>query len=353
MKAACTVLACLYDRREGFFALDELAGAAGLDRARLSGVLDELAREGYEQEVSPAHGVRLVRPVRPHAYLIERGLGTRRVGRSVICFDEVGSTNDVAWDSARREDADGLVVLAEWQRSGRGRQGRRWLSPPGANVLMSIVLMGGAGRAATPPSRAGLLSPPSAREDRSPRRKAGVDRATRHEALTIAAGLAVCEGIERAAELRCELKWPNDVLLDGAKVAGVLVETRCRGEQPDFVVGIGINANAAPPPDDAGRPAACLADRLGRGENVERIELVRAGLARLDEWVHRISRGQLDALHDRWLARCGMMNERVRVRCGEECYTGRALDISPLEGLILCCDDGRRVHLPAETSTLL
>lgn len=327
MKTTDRVLERLYDRGEGYFALNELAGAAGLDRAGLNRVLDELARGGYGLELSPAQGVRLLRPVRPHAHLIERGLGTRRVGRSVICFGEVGSTNDVAWDSAQQADADGLVVLAESQRSGRGRQGRRWLSPAGENVLMSVVLIDAGGRLA-------------------------------HEALTVASGLAVAEGIEQAAGVRCELKWPNDVLLDGAKAAGVLVETCLpAGRRADqagrrsCVVGIGINANAAPGPDEVDARATCLADRLGH--KIERIELVRAVLRRLDDWVHRISRGQWDELHERWLARCGMINQRVRVRCGRECHAGRALDISPLEGLVLCCDDGRRVHLPAESSTVL
>ena len=107
MTAADRVLARLYDRVEGFFSLDELVAAEGLAPGELAGVLDELSRAGHGLERSPAHGVRLVRPARPHAHLIERGLGTERIGRSAICFEEVGSTNDVAWDSARRGGAHG------------------------------------------------------------------------------------------------------------------------------------------------------------------------------------------------------------------------------------------------------
>ena len=320
MRAADAVFARLYDRGDAFFSLDELAGVAGLDRAGVARALDELARAGHALDFSPAHGVRVIRPVRPHPYLIERDLGTRRVGRSVICFAEVDSTNDVAWDSARQADADGLVVLAESQHRGRGRHGRRWVSPPGANVLMSVLLTEAGG-------------------------------ALLHEALTIAAGLAVAEAIEETSALRGELKWPNDVLVDGAKVAGVLVETRGARGGRGAVVGIGINAGAAPSPQEVPGPATCLADKLGH--DVERIELIRAVLVHLDEWAHRVSLGRLDELHDRWLARCGMINQRVRIRCGDECLTGRALDISPLEGLILSCDDGRRVHLPADNSTVL
>jgi len=172
-----------------------------------------------------------------------------------------------------------------------------------------------------------------------------------HEALTIASGLAVAEGIERATGLHCHLKWPNDALLEGAKVAGVLVELGAREGSRAVVVGVGINANAAPDAGEVSAPAACLADRAGG--DTERVELVRAVLVRLDEWVHRISQGRLDDLRERWLARCDMINKRISVSRGRETYVGRALDVSPLEGMILCCDDGRRVHLPAESSTIV
>jgi len=314
------VLACLYDRPEGFFALDELSGETGLDSARLGAVLDELGAGGHELEMSPAHGVRLIRPVRLSAHLVGRGLAARRVGRDVICFDEVSSTSDVAWDSAARGEADGLVVLAEFQRSGRGRQGSRWVSPPGKNVLMSVVLADHEGELA-------------------------------HDALTIASGLAVAEGIESATGLQCHLKWPNDVLLEGGKVAGVLVELHSCAGGRTVVVGVGINANAAPDSGEVSAPAACLAHHAAG--DLERVELVRAVIERLDEWVRRICLGRLEDLHERWLARCDMINQRISVSCGQQTYVGRALDVSPLEGMILCCDDGHRVHLPAESSTVV
>ena len=314
------VLGFLYHRRDGFFELSELCRAAVTKRNRLEKALKELKDRGYELEFSPAHGVRLARPVRLNAHLIERDLGTRRVGRSVICFDAVDSTNDVAWDSARQAGSDGLVVLAEFQRKGRGRLGRKWLSPPGENVLMSVLLA----------DDAGLLA---------------------QDALTIAAGLAVAEGIEASCGLACGLKWPNDVLLDGAKTAGVLVELRAAAGRRHFVVGVGINANAAPPAGEIDAPATCLADHLGHP--VERIETARAVLCRLDEWICLIEQRKLPALHSTWLARCGMLNQRVAVLAGGTRYVGRVLDVSPLEGLVLCTDEGRTLHFPAESSTLV
>jgi len=320
MDRVAEILGLLYDRRDGFFSLDELASAAGMPRATLDAALKVLRERGHLLDISPAHGVRLAEPVHMDAHLVERDLGTRRVGRHAICFGEVDSTNDVAFSLAGQDDADGVAVLADSQRAGRGRMGRSWLSTPGQNVLMSVLLI----------DAEGLIA---------------------HEALTIAAGLAVAQGVEDAVGVACTLKWPNDVLLESAKLAGVLVEIRRVQQMRCVVVGMGINVNAAPPRDRTTVPAICLAEALGHA--VERLELCRAVLRRLDEWVAEISRGRFEALHDEWMARCGIINERLRVQCAGRRYVGRVLDVSPAEGLILCDDQGRRVHLPAETSSTL
>lgn len=320
MRPHQAILALLYDS-PGPVPADELASAAGVSRERLAAALAELRQRGHEVVAEPGRGLRLVRPVRPDATLIERGLDTRRIGRHVICFAEVGSTNDVAWDSLRQPEADGLVVLAERQRAGRGRLGRDWLSPAGANVLMSVLLCeAGAGG---------------------------------HHALTVASGLAVAEGVEAACGVRCGLKWPNDVQLDGRKLAGVLVEARQPpgARERAFVIGVGVNANAAPPDDAVDVPAACLATTVGHP--VERIDLTRAILRKLDAWTGELSEGRLEALHERWLARCEMLNTRVRVGFGGREHVGLVVDIDPTAGLVLRGDDGRNVHIPAAGATLL
>jgi BirA family biotin operon repressor/biotin-[acetyl-CoA-carboxylase] ligase len=315
------ILSLLYDREEGFVSLDELAAAARIGRASVDAAVARLRSAGQRLEFSPSAGVRLIRPVRLEASLIERGLNTRRVGRSVICFEQVSSTNEVALEAIRQADTDGLVVLAESQSAGRGRGGRRWVSPPGKNLLLSALLLDPSGAAAAA------------------------------EALTIAAGVAVAEAVDRTTGLACELKWPNDVLLDGRKVAGVLVETRHAAKATGVVVGVGVNVNAAPDAGDVAGPATSLAERLGHP--VERVELARALLTALDGWVERIADGRLGPLRDGFVARCRMINERATIRCRGRQHTGRVLDVDPMEGLSLCDDDGRCVYLPAEGSTVV
>ena len=321
MNTASNVLGLLYDRKDGFYSLSELAGAAGVSADRLNEVIEHLTGRGFELEHHPAHGLRLVQPMPLDARLIERGLGARRIGRHAIVFGEVDCTNDIAADSARQEDADGLVVLAEHQRHGRGRLGRVWLSPPGENILMSVLLV--------------------EQTHQLP-----------HHALTVATGLAVAEGIDQACGgLTCALRWPNDVLLAEEKTAGVLVELRRTAAEGSVVLGVGVNVNAAPPPGSVGRPATCLREHVGHP--VDRIEVVRAILQRLDAWADRLAGGALDVLHDAWVARCGMINQRVTVLFAGRPHVGRVLDVSPLEGLILVRDDGRREHLPAEGASLV
>jgi len=320
MDVANRLLGLLYDSRDRFVTVDELVRRLEIDRAALELRLEALGQRGHRWEHHPERGVRLVRPIRLEAYLIERDLAVRRLGRHVICFDEVDSTNDVAFKAARQARSDGLIVLAERQRRGRGRQGRTWLTPSGANIFLS-----------------GLLVVP--------------DDELGHEPLTIAAGLATAQAVEDACALRCELKWPNDVQREGAKVAGVLVEVRKVVDRRAVVIGVGINVASAPAPDQTDEPATCLAKHVETP--VERIEMVRALILRLDGWIDAIAKGQTSELHDAWTARCGMLNQRVSVLCGRDRHVGRVLDVSPLEGLVLLRDDGREVHLPAATSTVL
>ncbi len=258
------------------------------------------------------------RPLR--AADIEAGLDTARVGRSVICFPEVDSTNDVCWDSARQGDTDGLVILAERQRRGRGRRGRPWQASDGEAILMSVLLL-------------------------------GEPDALSCEALPIAAGVAVAEVIDRLSPGLADLKWPNDVLIDGAKLAGVLVEHRRVGNRQGVVVGIGVNVLAAPPLEAIGQPATCLASHLSHPP--DRIALVRLLLQRLDARIADVEAGRTDAIHDAWLAHSGMIGRRVRVESGGACYSGHVLDVSPLEGLVLADDVGHRWYIPAAGATVL
>ena len=252
---------------------------------------------------------------------IEHNLQTRRVGRGVLCFDEVDSTNDIAWDSSRQVDTDGLVILAESQRLGRGRLGRKWITPPDSeNILMSILL-------------------------RDPQ------KLLPHESITIAAGLSVAEGIDDTLHLSSSLKWPNDVLIDGKKLAGIIVELRQSESENLLVIGIGINVTDHPPESAVDKPPTSLRDQTQ--QYLDRNEIIRSVLKAFDKWVDFIPAGKLEELHDAWRNRCGMINQWISVQSNGQRYTGRVLDVDPTDGLVLCDERGVHFHIPAAGATVL
>ncbi len=195
------------------WALAEAAG--GLSAPELAARIAGLRGAGYVIEGSSGSegGYHLVAAP---ARLIADDLRAARpddavVGREILVFEETDSTNDLAARAGQDGVPEGLVIFAESQRAGRGRLGRRWVSPPGMNLLFSI-----------------LLRPEAVPVERWPE-------------LTFCAALAVAETAEQHTGQPARIKWPNDVLLSGRKVAGILLESH-RGQTPGFVVvGIGLN----------------------------------------------------------------------------------------------------------------
>ena len=209
-----------------------------------------------------------------------------RLGSSVVYFSSVGSTSDVAAALAARPDAEGALVIADMQTAGRGRRGHTWFSPSGAGVYVSVV-----------------LSPRLARND--------TDRAT--ALLTIMAGVALAEAVERSTGLRVAIKWPNDLLVGRRKLAGILAEgvtsSSARGLQ-SVVLGYGLNVlPAAYPPEVADR-ATSLESELGRAVDRAQVcaDTVSALAARYDD----LLAARYDAILDAWRDRApGSQGVRV------------------------------------------
>lgn len=314
------VIERLYDAAGDWVAASELARSAGVSEAGLGAIVRELIDAGQAIERDSRGRLRLKRPAGIDAHLIERDLNTVRVGRHAICFTEVDSTNDTAAAAMAQPDSDGLVVLADAQRAGRGRHGRTWQSRPGANLLLSVLLC----------DRAGAIPA---------------------EWLTVAAGVAVAEAVESEGVVP-EVKWPNDVLVDGAKLAGVLVERRHGPAGGAVVLGVGVNINDHPPDGQIDQPATDLRQCLGR--SAERIDLARSLLRRLDVWVARAGQpDRAEALNEAYQQRCGMIGRRVGIGCGGQIIRGRALAVDPLGSLVVLDDAGARHVLKANAATVL
>jgi BirA family biotin operon repressor/biotin-[acetyl-CoA-carboxylase] ligase len=200
-----------------------------------------------------------------------------RLGVRALAFETIGSTNDVAAALAAEGDGEGVIVIADQQTAGRGRRGHVWFSPPGAGLYVSVILA--PARSATDPLRATMLT-------------------------TVAAGVAIGEGIERATGLRSTLKWPNDVYVGRRKLAGILAEGVGAGERAQVVLGYGVNVSAAAYPRDVAERATSLETELGRPVDgrVALIETLAALAARYDD----LLAGRFDAILTAWRVRAPM-----------------------------------------------
>lgn len=219
-------------------------------------------------------------------------LNTTRLGRRVLVYDRVDSTMTRAAALADDPTNDGAIILAAEQTAGRGQYGRTWACPADAGVLLSVL----------------LLPPPELR---------------RPALLTAWAAVSVCETIRQTAGLQARIKWPNDVLLHGRKVCGILIE-QARG----VIAGIGLNLNqSAEEFAAAGLPeAASLAVFAER--RFDRLEMARALIGQLDEEYDRLCRGDFVSLEACWKWRLGLLGRQVRVECTHTTYEGRVLDLT-------------------------
>ncbi len=226
---------------------------------------------------------------------IRSRLQSRVVGKKILCLDACESTNDVAWTEALAGAADGTAIFAEEQTKGRGRFGRIWSAPRGKGLLCSIVLR------------------PEIEVDRVP-------------LMTAMAALAAADVVGDEAQIR----FPNDVMLDGRKIAGILVEARFISSRPDvFIVGIGLNVSGHPPDLNA----------TSLGESVSRVAAARALLEAVDVWYGRLS-GTLRDYRKAWRERSFILQKRVRVKQNGRTVSGTVEDVDPMDGIVLRLESG-------------
>jgi BirA family biotin operon repressor/biotin-[acetyl-CoA-carboxylase] ligase len=238
-------------------------------------------------------------------------LATKYLGRRVLVFDCVDSTNTRAAALADDGANDGIVILAEEQTAGRGQHGRTWVCQRGVGVLLSVL----------------MFPPPTVR---------------RPVILAAWAADAVCETIRESAGLQAWIKWPNDVLIRQRKVCGILVE-----QSSATVVGIGLNVNqsaesfAAAELPQAGSLALCA------GRSFDRGNLARVLIRHLDESYQRLREGVLGPLEARWKRRIGLLGKQVMVECHDAIYRGRLRDLA-WDGLDLETSAGETLRLLPE-----
>jgi BirA family biotin operon repressor/biotin-[acetyl-CoA-carboxylase] ligase len=239
-------------------------------------------------------------------------LSAKRLGTRFHYFAELDSTNTRARELAESGAAEGEIVIAESQTQGRGRLGRRWESPPLSNLYLSIVL-----RPGLPPKHA--------------------------PQITLAAAVALVETVGSFLPRPPVIKWPNDILIDGKKLAGILTEAACDTECVQYVIlGIGLNLNyrAETMPETLRQRATSMADMAG--ENLSRETVLVRLIHDLDRCYGELEESGFAALRPRWEAHFGLRGRRVRVELGDQTIIGRAQGIDHEGALIVETDDEQR-----------
>jgi BirA family biotin operon repressor/biotin-[acetyl-CoA-carboxylase] ligase len=274
----------------------ELSRKLGMTRAGVWGHIAQLRALGYDIEASPHLGYRLLAsPDALHADDLYSRLGpTRVMGREIHVFQETTSTNDVAGRLARGGAAEGAVVFAEAQSKGRGRLGRAWISPAGKGLWFTVLL----------------------RPDIAP------GRATQ---LTVAAATALTRAIAVQTGIVPEIKWPNDILIRGRKVAGILTEMNAELDHvKDLLLGIGMDVNLKTGDFPASLRKMATSLQIETGQKVNRSELAVVILRELDHDYDLVKRGQFEVLAEQWQERCSTLGCQVCIRMGDRFIRGRA-----------------------------
>ncbi|HRJ79231.1 MAG: biotin--[acetyl-CoA-carboxylase] ligase [Planctomycetaceae bacterium] len=285
--------------------------------------IEELIEQGYNIEFHPYLGVKLIDiPDRLFEHEIREDLNTERVGKVLHIHDQVDSTNEAAWKLLESNPAaeDGTVILAERQVNGRGRLGRSWHSPAGCGIWMSVIL-----RVQLPPDKLALL--------------------------TATASVALANMLQQFIHLPSEIKWPNDVMVRGRKVAGVLVEAR--STLPDtYVMGIGLNVNqqTADFPEELRGIATSLRIERPGSAPVNRVRVVRPLLFYLDSVYRLIHKKKYDKIARAWAEFVPMGGRKVRLSQGDKEFTGTVVELDPARGITLKLEGGKETKLfAAET----
>jgi BirA family biotin operon repressor/biotin-[acetyl-CoA-carboxylase] ligase len=323
MTTDAKILSALRENPDGVSGAD-LAEELGVTRAAIWGRIEELRRLGYEIEAGPHFGYRLVgAPDVLHADDLIARLGkTKVIGRDIHVFEQTTSTNDVIEKLARDGVKEGAVVFAESQTKGRGRLGRKWLSPERKGLWFSVLL----------------------RPDLRPQETTQ---------LTVASATALRRAIQSETGLRAEIKWPNDIFIGGKKVAGILTELSAELDKVRHVIlgiGVDVNQGASEFPPELRKLATSL--KIESGRMISRAELATAILRELDSDYARICSGGFSEVADEWQEHCKTIGREVTIQIGERQIRGHAESLDDDGALLLRTDHGRLERITGGDVTL-
>ena len=306
---------------DGYISGQELCNRFGVSRTAVWKAINQLKEAGYEIEAQQNKGYRLMAaPDLMTEAEIKSLMHTDWVAKEVLYFDTIDSTNTKAQELDEKGYPSGTLVVADKQESGKGRRGRSWVSPSGTGIFMTLMI-----KPDINPNNASML--------------------------TLVAALAVAKAITSVTGEEAMIKWPNDIVVNGKKVCGILTEMNAQFDYINhIVVGIGINVHNESFPEEISQMASSLMIEAG-GKRFHRAQIIAETMSYFEQYYDTFLKTQdLSALvreYDKLLVN---RNKSVRVLDPKEPFDGKAMGITPKGELIVDTWESRKLVSSGEVS---
>lgn len=306
---------------DGYISGQELCNRFGVSRTAVWKAINQLKEAGYEIEAQQNKGYRLMAaPDLMTEAEIKSLMHTEWVAKEVLYFDTIDSTNTKAQELAEKGYPSGTLVVADKQESGKGRRGRSWVSPSGTGIFMTLMI-----KPDINPNNASML--------------------------TLVAALAVAKAITSVTGEEALIKWPNDIVVNGKKVCGILTEMNAQFDYINhIVVGIGINVHNESFPEEISQMASSLMIEAG-GKRFHRAQIIAETMSYFEQYYDTFLKTQdLSALVREYDELLVNMNKAVRVLDPKEPFDGKAMGITPKGELIVETWESRKLVSSGEVS---
>ncbi len=306
---------------DGYISGQELCNRFGVSRTAVWKAINQLKEAGYEIEAQQNKGYKLMAaPDLMTEAEIKSLMHTDWVAKEVLYFDTIDSTNTKAQELAEKGYPSGTLVVADKQESGKGRRGRSWVSPSGTGIFMTLMI-----KPDINPNNASML--------------------------TLVAALAVAKAITSVTGEEAMIKWPNDIVVNGKKVCGILTEMNAQFDYINhIVVGIGINVHNESFPEEISQMASSLMIEAG-GKRFHRVQIIAETMSYFEQYYDTFLKMQdLSALVREYDELLVNRNKSVRVLDPKEPFDGKAMGITPKGELIVDTWESRKLVSSGEVS---
>lgn len=315
MDTKSRLLSLLRAGKEAWVSGESISNELSVSRAAISKQVRRLREEGYTIDSSPGKGYRLKNTM--DLILeeeIRNGLETEILGQpEIICLKQTDSTNKQARVLADKQAPEGTLVVAEAQSRGRGRKGRPWCSPEGTGIYLSMIL-----RPEISPAQA--------------------------PCMTLMTAVALADALTGLLPLAVNIKWPNDILVKGRKLAGILTEISTDMDRVDYIiVGVGVNVNTPFEAFPADIKDVATSIRKETGASFPRVQLLQAFLREFEHCYHSFQTSDFQSVMHRWKQYADIIGHRIRVDMIDRHLEGEVVDVAH-DGVLMLRDGDHQVH---------